>query len=67
MSDYEVWTYKVEIYNQLDGIFWEFEYDYDLGEGGSEENTPEDLVDEVRQGIEDYLNINVEYMRSSHE
>lgn len=67
MSDYEVWTYKVEIYNQLDGSFWEFEYDYDLGEGGSEEITPEDLVDEVRQEIEDYLNITIDYSRSSHD
>ena len=67
MSDYEVWTYKVEIYNQLDGNFWEFEYDYDLGEDGSEDIAPEDLVDEVRQDIEDQLIITIEYSRSSHD
>ena len=64
---YEVWTYNVQIYNQLDGNFWEFEYDYDLGENGSEEITPEDLIDEVRQEIEDYLTITVDYRRSSND
>jgi len=64
----EVWTYKVEIYNQLDGSFWEFEYNYDLWPNiDSEDITPEDLVDEIRQEIEDQLTINIEYKRSSHD
>ena len=63
----EVWTYKVEIYNELSGADWEFEYDYDLGFYGSEDLTPEDVVDEIRQEIEDYLTINIEYKRSSHD
>ena len=67
MSDYEVWTYEVEIYNQLDGSVWNFEYDYDLGEAGSDEINPEDLIDEIRQEIEDSLAIGIGYKRSSHE
>jgi len=67
MSDYEVWTYSVEILNDINGEYMTFEYDYDLGEDGSEGISPEDLHDEIISEIESDLRIIPRFVRSSHE
>lgn len=69
MSDYEVWTYDVEILNDLTGQYMTFTYEYDLGEAGSEGITPDDLEinGEIIREIEDWIRIIPRFVRSSHE
>jgi len=69
VSDYEVWTYDVEILNDLTGQYMTFTYEYDLGEAGSEGITPDDLEinGEIIREIEDWIRIIPRFVRSSHE
>ena len=67
MSDYEVWTYEVEILNDVTGQSMTFQYDYDLGEDGSLGIDPEHLHDEIISEIEMDLRIIPRFVRSSHE
>jgi len=67
VSDYEVWTYEVEILNDLTGQYMTCQHEYDLGEDGSEGISPEDLHDEIISEIEGDLRIIPRFVRSSHE
>jgi len=69
MSDYEVWTYSVEILNDINGEYMTFEFDYDLGEDGSAGIDPYDtlVINDIINEIEGDLRIIPRFVRSSHE
>jgi len=69
MDDYEVWTYSVEILNDINGEYMTFEFDYDLGEAGSEGIDPYDtlVINDIINEVESDLRIIPRFVRSSHE
>ena len=69
MSDYEVWTYDVEILNDVTGQYMTFQFDYDLGEAGSEAIDPYDtlVIHDIINEVEGDLRIIPRFVRSSHE
>jgi len=70
VSDYEVWTYDVEILNDLTGQYMNCQYEYDLGEEGANGINPHDrgheIEDEIIREIEDWIRIIPRFVRSSH-
>ena len=66
VSEYEVWTYEIEVYYEHDE-YVTFPFYYDLGADGSGGITPEDLHDEVISEVENALRIVPRFVRSSHE
>jgi len=66
-NEYEIWTYQVQIINDMNGQVMEFEYDFDLGEQGDCGLFPDDFHDEVISDIEGWLRIVPTFVRSSHE
>jgi len=62
-----IWTYQVQIMNDISGQVMEFEYDLDLGEEGDCGMFPEEFHDEVISQIEGWIRIVPTFVRSSLE
>lgn len=63
-----IWTYDVEVYNELNGHGMIFEYDYDLGiDEEDEDMTPEDLEGEIIEAVLNDLSIIPRFLRSSKD